>query len=81
MGARKKGRAPSPLACLLIARAVFLAPIYFLAPATHFRHFRFLLHLWPIFTTFVVNYWVCHFNSIPFVYLLLINGTPFTYLV
>ena len=30
---RGKG-APSPLACLLLARAFFLAPIYFLAPAT-----------------------------------------------
>ena len=44
MGARKNGRvreghargegAPSPLACLLLARAFFLAPPYFLAPAT-----------------------------------------------
>ena len=39
MGARQNGRArergaPSPLACLLLSRAFFLAPIYFLAPAT-----------------------------------------------
>ena len=44
MGARKNGRVrgrhargegtPSPLACLLLARPFFLAPTYFLAPAT-----------------------------------------------
>ena len=29
-----RGRTPSPLACLLLARSFFLAPIYFLALAT-----------------------------------------------
>ena len=35
-GARE-GDTPSPLACLLLSRAFFLAPIYFLAPATQAR--------------------------------------------
>ena len=46
MGARKNGRVRgrhargegAPLACLLLARAFFLAPIYFLAPARQAKY-------------------------------------------
>ena len=35
---QKEGNPPSPLACLLRARPFFLAPIYFLAPATQAKY-------------------------------------------
>ena len=63
---------------------MFLAVLMFFFTQWQLRSFyihSFISHLWPIFTSFVINYCICHYNSTPFVCLLLINGTPFTYLV